>query len=121
MLTMGAPHSSTEARHSATVSFSLIVCEYSRMRPQPVQVRLQACSGSSINTSGKCGVRANLCRAMWPAIDVVRGSGKRIGFVLRLVPGVAGQRHQREIQSVQVVFEVEDAGEAGAGEGLLVP
>jgi len=25
---------------------------YSRMRPQPVQVRLQACNGSSISTSG---------------------------------------------------------------------
>ena len=50
---IGAPASSTEARHSATLSFSLIVCEYSRMRPQPVQVRLQACSGSSISTRGK--------------------------------------------------------------------
>ena len=33
------------------------VCEYSRMRPQPVQVRLQACSGSSISTSGKALLR----------------------------------------------------------------
>src|ERR1700740_3866851 len=53
MLTIGAPHSSTEARHSSTESFSLMVWEYSRMRPQPVQVRLHACSGSSISTSGK--------------------------------------------------------------------
>jgi hypothetical protein len=30
-----------------------MVEEYSRMRPQPVQVRLQACNGSSIRTSGK--------------------------------------------------------------------
>src|SRR5438876_11086185 len=103
MLTIGAPASSTEARHSSTLSFSLIVCEYSRMRPQPVQVRLQACSGSSISTSGKRGVRASLCRAMWLAMDVVKGRGKRIDLVLRLVPGVAGQRHQREVEAIQVV------------------
>src|SRR5215831_1682002 len=40
-----------------------MVLSYSRMRPQPVQVRLQACSGSSISTIGKrlliigCGLR----------------------------------------------------------------
>src|ERR1700730_9150199 len=49
---MGAPHSSTPFRHSSTVRDSLIVDLYSRMRPQPVHVRLQACSGSSIITSG---------------------------------------------------------------------
>src|SRR4249919_2439861 len=70
MLTMGAPHSSTDARHSSTLSFSLIVLEYSRMRPQPVQVRLQACSGSSIITSGKrllimgCGLRSLLAEGI---------------------------------------------------------
>src|SRR2546429_4135242 len=65
MLTMGAPHSSTDAQHSSTLSFCVIVLSYSRMRPQPVQVRLQACSGSSISTIGKrlliigCGLRAS--------------------------------------------------------------
>ena len=38
------------------VSFCLIVDSYSRMRPQPVQVRLQAWSGSSIKTIGKRSV-----------------------------------------------------------------
>src|SRR3954452_21930196 len=52
MLTIGAPHSSTDARHSLTVSRSLIDVSYSRIRPQPVQVRLQACSGSSMSTIG---------------------------------------------------------------------
>ncbi len=50
--TIGAPQSSTAARHSSTVSISLMVDLYSRMRPQPVHVRLQACNGSSIITSG---------------------------------------------------------------------
>ncbi len=53
MLTIGAPHSSTAARHSLDRQLVLcIVSAYSRIRPQPVQVRLQACSGSSISTSG---------------------------------------------------------------------
>ncbi len=52
MLTHGAPHSSTAARHSSIDSRSLIEVLYSRIRPQPVQVRLQACKGSSISTSG---------------------------------------------------------------------
>src|ERR1700692_400832 len=50
--TIGAPHSSDAARHCSTVMISLIVDLYSRMRPQPVHVRLQACSGSSIITIG---------------------------------------------------------------------
>src|ERR1039457_6266332 len=64
METMGAPHSSTAARHSSSGTRCEIVDSYSRMRPQPVQVRLQACRGSSIMTSGKrllimgCGLRS---------------------------------------------------------------
>src|SRR5689334_149017 len=52
METIGAPHSSDAARHCSSVSVWLMVDSYSRIRPQPVQVRLQACSGSSIITSG---------------------------------------------------------------------
>ncbi len=40
--TIGAPQSSTAFKHSSTVNISLMVDLYSRMRPQPVQVRLQA-------------------------------------------------------------------------------
>src|ERR1041385_9296920 len=40
--TTGAPHSSTAARHCASVSRSLIVDSYSRIRPHPVQVRLRS-------------------------------------------------------------------------------
>src|SRR5207245_8176718 len=52
METIGAPHSSRALRHCSTVSFSRIVSAYSRIRPQPVHVKLQACKGSSIMTSG---------------------------------------------------------------------
>src|SRR5262249_29882129 len=76
--TIGVPHSSTEARHSSTDSFSLMVLEYSRMRPQPVQVRLQACKGSSINTRGKRFSCLRNLPAMYPAIDVVSERGKRM-------------------------------------------
>src|SRR5262245_42354723 len=82
MLTIGAPHSSTDSRHSCTVSLSLIVDSYSRMRPQPVHVRLQACNGSSISTSGNRLVPDSFFLAMYPAIDIVRLSGNRIGFSL---------------------------------------
>src|SRR5712692_9122767 len=52
METTGAPHSSDAARHCSTVMISLIVDLYSRIRPHPVHVRLQACKGSSIITIG---------------------------------------------------------------------
>src|SRR5580765_7201764 len=52
METTGAPHSSDAARHCSTVMISLMVDLYSRMRPQPVHVKLQACNGSSIITIG---------------------------------------------------------------------
>src|SRR5579872_1167606 len=68
METTGAPHSSAAFRHWASESFCVMVDSYSRMRPQPVQVRLQVCSGSNISTSGKrllimgCGLRgASVC------------------------------------------------------------
>ena len=54
------------------------VDSYSRMRPQPVQVRLQACSGSSIITSGNrllimgCGLRSPLHRGNLRMDDLER-------------------------------------------------
>src|SRR5579872_1564403 len=52
METIGAPHASEAAMHCSTVMISLIVDLYSRIRPHPVHVRLQACKGSSIITIG---------------------------------------------------------------------
>jgi len=62
--TIGAPHSSTAVMHCSTVSFSVMVERYSRMRPQPVHVRLHACNGSSIMTSGNFSAP----RSRWPAM-----------------------------------------------------
>src|SRR5688572_17288279 len=57
---------------------SLRLVEYSRMRPQPVQVRLQVCNGSSCRTIANFGVRRTLCLMMCRAIFAVSASGNRI-------------------------------------------
>src|SRR6202158_6151819 len=57
--TIGAPHSSDAAMHCSTVITSLIADLYSRILPHPVQVRLQACKGSSIITIGNFFVPRN--------------------------------------------------------------
>src|SRR5262245_14134755 len=121
METIGVPASSAARRHSATVSFSLIVVEYSRMRPQPVQVRLQACSGSSISTSGNRFVRVSFLRTMYAAIESVRLSGKRMLRSSVRIGREPADRHQREIQAVHVIFEIKDLREPRARERLLVP
>ena len=75
---MGASHSSAAARHcsSGTKSFSEV--EYSRMRPQPVHVRLQVWSGSNCNTIAYLGVPLSLCLMMCRAILAVGARGKRM-------------------------------------------
>src|ERR1043165_7586982 len=78
MLTMGASHSLAEARQSSRLIMSLRLVEYSRIRPQPVHVKLHVCSGSSCSTIANFGVRLTLCLMMWPAIFAVRANGKRI-------------------------------------------
>ncbi len=78
---MGASHSCAAARQSSSGIMSLRLVEYSRMRPQPVQVRLQVCSGSSCSTRANLGVRNNLCLTMWAAIFAVNASGNRICLI----------------------------------------
>src|ERR1700730_12852066 len=68
METTGAPHSSEAVTHCSTVIISLIVDLYSRIRPHPVHVRLQACKGSSIITIGNFSVP----RIRWVAIYFAR-------------------------------------------------
>jgi hypothetical protein len=63
---------------------SLSDVEYSRMRPQPMQVRLQVCSGSSCKTMANLGVLRSLCLMMCPAIFAESASGNRINLVYRL-------------------------------------
>src|SRR5882757_3137889 len=76
--TMGALHSVAAPRQSSRLIMSLRLVEYSRMRPQPVQVRLQVWSGSSCSTSANFEVRKVLCLMMCRAIFAVKASGKRI-------------------------------------------
>src|SRR5205814_8688163 len=80
MLTMGASHSVAARRHFSRGTMSLSDVEYSRIRPQPVQVRLQVCSGSSCKTIANFGVLRSLCLMMWPAIFADSARGNRIGF-----------------------------------------
>src|ERR1035438_10651261 len=66
METTGAPHSSTAARHSSSGTRSVMLDSYSRMRPHPVHVRLQACSGSRSeeHTSELQSLRHLVCRLL---------------------------------------------------------
>src|SRR5277367_1302492 len=76
METMGALHSMAEPRHSSRLIMSLRLVEYSRMRPQPVQVRLQVCNGSSWRTRANLPVFLILLVMMCRAIlaDSVKGN-----------------------------------------------
>src|SRR5215813_6722978 len=75
METIGAPHSSRAFKHCSTLSFSRMVSAYSRMRPQPVHVRLQACRGSSIITSGNLSAPVRRLPAMYFVMLAVRVQG----------------------------------------------
>src|SRR6266404_7164953 len=74
--TMGASHSSADARQSSRGIMSLRLVEYSRIRPQPVQVRLQVCNGSSWSTRANFPVflilLVMMCRAIFA--DSVNGN-----------------------------------------------
>src|SRR6266852_6130621 len=76
METIGALHSIAEPRHSSRLIMSLRLVEYSRIRPQPVQVRLQVCNGSSCSTRANFPVFLILLVMMWRAIfaDSVNGN-----------------------------------------------
>src|SRR5436190_1709505 len=78
METIGASQSTAAARHFSSGTMSLRLVEYSRMRPQPVQVRLHVCSGSSCKTIANFGVLRTLCLIMWPAIFAVSANGNRV-------------------------------------------
>src|SRR5208283_2100417 len=95
MDTIGASHSIAAARHFSSGTMSLSDVEYSRMRPQPVQVRLQVCSGSSCKTMANFGVLRSLCLMMCPAILAESARGNRINLILsgqRNFLGIFGQR-----------------------------
>src|SRR5271167_1525889 len=94
MDTIGASHSTADARQSSSDIMSLRLVEYSRMRPQPVQVRLQVWSGSSWSTRANFGVRLILCLTMCLAILAVNARGNRI-FLVSLGHDLIGCRLAR--------------------------
>src|SRR6266550_832670 len=75
---IGALHSSAAPKQSSRVIMSLREVEYSRIRPQPVQVRLQVCNGSNCNTVANFLVPRSLWPIMYAAILVVNASGNLI-------------------------------------------
>src|ERR1700675_2993872 len=104
METTGAPHSSDAARHCSTVIISLIGDLYSRMRPHPVHVRLQACKGSSIITIGNFSAP----RRRWLATYFARFAVIFNGYLIHSpglpiacrTPEAAPARHKIESSSV---------------------
>src|ERR1700757_1557906 len=79
--TMGASQSVAASRQSSRLIMSLREVEYSRMRPQPVQVRLQVWRGSNCRTIANLGVLRSLCLMMWLAIFFVSAKGNRIIYL----------------------------------------
>src|SRR5262245_52328336 len=57
---------------------SLSDVEYSRIRPQPVHVRLHVCNGSSWSTVANFLVPRSLCPITYAAIFAVSGKGNLI-------------------------------------------
>src|SRR5437762_10098694 len=88
--TIGALHSSAAPRQSSNLIMSLSEVEYSRIRPQPVHVRLQVCNGSSCRTVANFFVPRSLCPITYAAIFAVSGKGNLIGarILLRWARGV---------------------------------
>src|SRR5438093_6357800 len=78
--TIGALHSSAAARQSSRLIMSLSEVEYSRIRPQPVQVRLHVCNGSSCKTRANFSTFFILLVMMWRAIFALRANGNLIRY-----------------------------------------
>src|SRR4029077_12144783 len=93
METIGALHSCAAPRQSSRLIMSLSEVEYSRMRPHPVQVRLQVCNGSSCKTVANFSVRRSLWPMMYAAILVVNARGNLIsGRIVLRVRGLSMDR-----------------------------
>src|SRR6185312_7655009 len=102
METMGASHSCATARHFSSGTMSLRLVEYSRMRPHPVQVRLQVCNGSSCKTMANLGVRLTLCLIIWPAIFAESAKGNRIVVFLDFSYLCNGNRRYCGLELIRV-------------------
>src|ERR1043166_4213889 len=94
METIGASQSLAAARHFSSGTMSFRFVEYSRIRPQPVHVKLHVCNGSSCKTIANFGVLRTLCLMMWPAIFADNANGNRIVYrasATCLTAGVSGK------------------------------
>src|SRR6266702_2333345 len=78
--TIGASHSTAEVRQSSRLIMSLRLVEYSRIRPQPVQVRLHVCNGSSCRTRANFSTFFILLVMMWRAIFALNANGNLIRY-----------------------------------------
>src|SRR5262245_16967046 len=76
---MGALHSRAAPRQSSSDITFFSDVEYSRIRPQPVHVRLHVCSGSSCSTVANFSIPRSLCERMCPAIFAVSARGNLMG------------------------------------------
>src|SRR3989441_3805099 len=65
--TIGAPHSSTAARHRSTVRCFLRICAGYWILPQPAHARLHRKRGSSIRTKGYRLRPRSFCLTTYPA------------------------------------------------------
>src|SRR5205085_10900745 len=102
METIGALHSCAAPRQSSRLIMSLSEVEYSRIRPQPVQVRLQVCSGSSCSTVANFFVPRNLWPIMYAAILLVSARGNLIGArILSTCPYLSMGRGQAAKSSLE--------------------
>src|SRR5213083_2714322 len=95
---IGALHSSAAPRQSSRLIISLSEVEYSRIRPHPVQVRLQVCSGSSCRTVANFLVPRSLCPTMYVAILAVSGRGNLIEA--RILPTLVGAVNRADLAAV---------------------
>src|SRR5207245_10616164 len=95
---MGALHSSAAARQSSRLIMSFREVEYSRIRPQPVQVRLQVCNGSSCKTVANFLVPRTLWPTMYAAILVVSAKGNLLEAVR--------YQHRPKCQPVGFIHEI---------------
>src|SRR3954466_8037062 len=109
--TIGALHSSAAPRQSSSDIMSLSEVEYSRMRPQPVQVRLQVWSGSSWSTVANFSVPRSLLPMIYAAIFVVSARGNLIRA--RIVTRLPCLSTEVNVRSLALVSRISPAQASG--------
>src|ERR1700679_341818 len=119
--TMGAPHSSTAAKHSSGDSCFFKICGGYCTLPHPAHARLQRKSGSSISTSGYFLLPLSRCFHTYVATVHTWEIGIAIFSLPSSAhqgalhsPAVSGQCQQREVLTIQVIRQVKNSREASS-------